>query len=143
MAPPGQRRHPLPLRDGFFSRLGGYAVVGLAATAVHWALLMAFVELAGWPAWQATALGALAGAQVAYAGNRTLTFAHHGPWWLSWSRFQLTAGGGALLSMTVVTMAESVGLHYLAGQGAATVLAMVGTYAVNRCWSFAATRDPG
>lgn len=124
-------------------RLACYAVVGLAATAVHWGLLMAAVELAEWPAWQASGLGALAGAQVAYAGNRTLTFRHHGRWWVSWTRFQLTAGAGALLSMAVVTLAQTAGLHYLAGQCAASVLAMFGTYAVNRRWSFSATRDRG
>lgn len=131
------------MKGRLLDRLSRYAVVGLAATAVHWALLMAFVELAGCPAWQASGLGAMAGAQVAYAGNRALTFRHRGRWWVSWPRFQLTAGGGALLSMTVVTLAQAAGLHYLAGQFVATVLAMFGTYAVNRRWSFAATRDPG
>ncbi len=56
----------------------GYATVGVVATAVHYLLLIACVELAHWDAWLASGYGAAAGAQVAYLGNRWFTFAHRG-----------------------------------------------------------------
>ncbi len=123
--------------------LARYVLVGLAATAVHWGLLLAAAEGAGWLAWQASGLGAAVGAQVAYAGNRLYTFGDRGPRPGSWWRFQWVALGGALLSMALVALAQASGLHYLAGQGAATGLAMIATYVVNRRWSFAARRGPG
>ncbi|MBP9929635.1 MAG: GtrA family protein, partial [Rhodoferax sp.] len=51
-----------------------YATVGVVATAVHYLLLIACVELAHWDAWLASGYGAAAGAQVAYLGNRCFTF---------------------------------------------------------------------
>ena len=120
-----------------------YACVGAAATAVHWAVLAATVEVAHGPAWAASGLGAVVGAQVAYVGNRTLTFRHRGGWWHSWVRFQLTAAGGALLSMALVALAVALGMHYLLGQAIATLTGMLATYAVNRRWSFASTPNRG
>ena len=124
-------------------RLLRYAAVGAFATAVHYALLVALVELGGLTAWIASGLGAIAGAQVAYLGNRRLTFAHRGDIARSWPRFQATAVAGALVGMIIVAGAQHVGLHYLWGQGLATVLAMLLTFAINRRWTFGATRNPG
>jgi putative flippase GtrA len=124
-------------------RLARYALVGLVATVTHWALLVAAVEWTHWPAWPASGLGAVVGAQVAYAGNRRFTFRHRGGWLVSWRRFQWTAAGGAVLSMALVAVAQAAGLHYLIGQCVATGVAMLATYAINLRWSFAATRGPG
>lgn len=119
-----------------------YALVGGAATAVHYGLLAGLVEQAGWPAWIAAGCGAVVGAQVAYAGNRAFTFAHRGPAGRSWPRFQLTAALGAGVSAALVGLAVRLGLHYLVGQAVATGLAMLLTYAVNRRWTFAASTAP-
>jgi putative flippase GtrA len=114
-----------------------YAGVGVAATAVHYALLTAGVELGGWrPAW-AAGIGAAVGAQVAYVGNRWLTFEHRGPWWSSWWRFQGTAAIGVVASSTLVALGTQAGVHYLLAQVAATILAMLLTFAINRRWTFA------
>lgn len=120
------------------SRLVRYAAVGIAATAVHYALLVATVE-AGWlrpPV--AAAFGAVVGAQVAFVGNAWFTFRGTaltlGAWW----RFQLTALIGAALSYAIVAAGERIGLHYLAAQVVATLAAMLATYEINRRWSFAA-----
>ena len=119
------------------SRLVRYAAVGLAATAVHYALLVAMVE-AGWlrpPV--AAAIGAVVGAQVAFAGNAWLTFrgsaVNLGAWW----RFQLTALVGAALSFGLVAAGQRIGVHYLAAQLVATLAATLVTYEINRRWSFA------
>jgi len=117
-------------------RFGRYAGVGALATGVHYAVLVACVELAHWPAWVASGVGALVGAQVAYAGNRWYTFTHRGPLLPSWLRFHATALLGALVGMAVVALGVRLGLHYLVAQVVATLLAMLLTYAVNRGWSF-------
>ena len=65
-----------------------YAAVGALATAVHYLVLVLSVEVATWPAYLGSGLGAVIGAQVAYLGNRHYTFAHRGPVAASWPRFQ-------------------------------------------------------
>ncbi len=117
-------------------RLVPYAAVGAVATAVHYLVLVAGVEWAGWLAWVASGAGAVVGAQVAYLGNRWLTFAHRGPIRASWLRFQATAAVGALSGMVIVALAVRLHLHYLAGQMLATGAGLVLTFAINRKWTF-------
>lgn len=118
-----------------------YVLVGVVATGVHYAILVAWVEIAGWPAWSGAGVGAVVGAQVAFVGNRALTFMHRGRLLASWWRFQATAAVGALTAVVTVGMAQRIGWHYLVGQVVATGLATLLTYAINRRWSFAPTRD--
>ena len=116
-----------------FSR---YTLVGAIATAAHYLVLVAGVEAAGWPAWLGSGLGALTGAQVAYAGNRWFTFAHRGEIGASWPRFMATALLGALLGMAIVALGVRLGVHYLIAQVIATLTAVVLTFAINRAWTF-------
>ena len=109
-----------------------YSAVGAVATALHYALLVLCVELFGWPAWLASGFGAVVGAQLAYVGNRWLTFAHRGDVSASWPRFQATA----LLGMAVVALAVRLGLHYVLAQMLATGLSLVLTFGINRVWTF-------
>jgi putative flippase GtrA len=113
-----------------------YTSVGALATLVHYALLTLAVEFAGWPAWLASGAGALVGAQVAFIGNRTFTFAHRGAIPASWVKFQLTALLGALAGMAIVAIGVRVGFHYLLAQAVATLLVLGLTFAVNRHWTF-------
>ncbi|HQZ05894.1 MAG TPA: GtrA family protein [Burkholderiaceae bacterium] len=114
----------------------GYATVGVVATAVHYLLLIACVELAHWDAWLASGYGAAAGAQVAYLGNRWFTFAHRGNLPVSWLRFQLLALAGAALGMAIVALAVHLRMYYLLAQVLATVLVMGFTFTLNRVWTF-------
>lgn len=113
-----------------------YAAVGAVATLAHYVLLVGLVEAGGWPAPAAAAAGAVLGAQVAFAGNRHITFRHRGPWLASWWRFQGTALLGAASGAAIVAAAQGLGLHYLVGQVAATITSLLLTYAVNRRWAF-------
>ena len=113
-----------------------YAAVGAVATLVHCLLLVLSVELAAWPAWLASGFGAVAGAQVAYYGNRRFTFAHRGALAASWSRFQATALLGAVAGMGVVALAVRMGLYYLLAQMLATLLMLLLTFGINRRWTF-------
>lgn len=118
------------------TRLLRYTLVGAVSTAVHYALLALCVEVGGWPAWLATGFGAVAGAQLAYLGNRHYTFAYRGGVGASWFKFQVTALGGALLSMLIVALGVGLGWHYLAAQLAATLTNLGLTFAINRAWTF-------
>ena len=113
-----------------------YCAVGAVATAAHYALLVAGVALAGWPAWLCAGAGAIVGAQVAYAGNSRYTFAGRGRSLAAWWRFQATAVVGALVSMAVVASAVTLGWHYLMGQVLATGLALLLTFGINKRWTF-------
>lgn len=115
-----------------------YTGVGAFATLVHYALLTLGVEVAGWPAWIASGVGALVGAQVAFVGNRTFTFAHRGGIPASWIKFQLTALLGALAGMAIVAIGVRFGVHYLLAQALATLLVLGVTFVINRHWTFGA-----
>lgn len=132
---PNRRPHPDPAAARM-QRFFRYTAVGAFATAVHYAVLAACVEWLGLPAWLGSGAGAVVGAQVAYAGNRWLTFAHRGAIGASWPRFQFTALLGALLGMAVVALGVRLGAHYLLAQVIATGLGLLLTFAVNRAWTF-------
>ncbi len=117
--------------------LARYALVGVSATAAHWATLALLVEAASVEAWLGSGAGALVGAQVAFLGNRRFTFRHEGVAWPAWWRFMGTAAVGGALGMAIVAVGVALGAHYLAAQALATALVMLLTFAVNRHWSFA------
>jgi len=113
-----------------------YSAVGAFATAAHYLVLVLCVEALHVPAYLASGIGAVVGAQVAYAGNRWFTFAHRGAIASSWPRFQVTALAGALLGMVIVGLGVRLGLHYLVAQLLATGASLVLTFAINRVWTF-------
>ena len=113
-----------------------YSAVGAIATAVHYLVLIVCVEGLHWPAFVGSGVGAVVGAQVAYAGNRWFTFAHTGAVSASWPRFQATAVIGALLGMAVVALGVWLGAHYLIAQVVATLASLLLTFGINRGWTF-------
>src|SRR5438067_1185419 len=112
-------------------RLARYTLVGAFATAVHYTLLAFVVEVLHGAAWLGSGVGAIVGAQVAFAGNRWFTFAHTGNIAPAWARFQGTAAAGALLGMAIVGGGVRAGLHYLAAQVLATLASLLLTFAIN------------
>ena len=116
-----------------------YSLTGGMATAVHYGVLLILVEVVHIAAGWAAALGAIAGAAVAYLGNRRFTFtgsvARHRQ---ALPRFLTVAALGAAVSGLVVWLGSTaLGVHYLAAQVVATILVLVLTYRLNRAWSFA------
>lgn len=114
-----------------------YAIVGASATALHWVGLALLVELAGSAPAPASAFGALLGACVAYAGNRSLTFrgatvSHR----VALPRFLIVAAVGAATNVGIVYVGTSAGWHYLAAQAVATLTVLLVGYGVNRRWTF-------
>lgn len=118
---------------------GRYTLTGGAATAVHYAALFILVEAAHLAAGWAAAIGATAGAFVAYLGNRFFTFtdsrARHRQ---ALPRFLAVAALGAAVSGLMVWLGSAaLGVHYLLAQVLATVVVLMTTYRLNRAWSFA------
>ena len=116
-----------------------YLLVGVLATALHYAILIGVVErLHGAPPLGA-GLGALAGAVLAYVGNRRFTFldsrAAHTQ---ALPRFMLIAAAMALGHAAIVWCGSSVlGLHYLLAQVLASAVAFLCGFQLNKTWSFA------
>jgi putative flippase GtrA len=117
--------------------LSRYAAVGAVATAAHYLLLVALVEWAGLAPGPAAWWGAVLGALVAYAGNRRYTFAQqatsHGR---ALPRFAFIALLGSLANALIVGGGSALGMHYLLMQVLATALVMLGTFHLNRVWTF-------
>lgn len=114
-----------------------YTLVGALATAVHWLLVAALVEGLHVAPWLASGVGAVVGAQVAFAGNRRITFDHRGAALPAWWRFMGTAALAAVCGMAVVAAGVAIGLHYLLAQAIATALNLIVGFAINRRWTFA------
>jgi putative flippase GtrA len=115
-----------------------YALFGGLATAVHYLVLIALVELGGVGAGLAAATGATCGALAAYAGNRRFTFASDAAHARALPRFLLVAAFGAVMSAALVAAGTGwFGLHYLLPQAVATVLIFLAGFTVNRRWTFA------
>lgn len=128
------------MRWVLYARLARYTVVGAVATAVHYLILAAFVELFSMRPEQAAALGALVGAAVAYTGNRKLTFAvsPHCCHLHAIPRFCVTALINACLSVAVLWVGTTLlGLHYLVSQMVATGLGLCLGFVLNMKWTFA------
>jgi putative flippase GtrA len=115
-----------------------YTLAGGVATAVHYAVLIALVQGLRMDAAPAAALGALAGAVVAYAANRRFTFTHsRAGHRRALPRFLLVAAATMGLSASVVRLATAAwGLHYLLAQALATGIGLALGYGLNRHWTF-------
>jgi putative flippase GtrA len=117
---------------------GRYLLIGLLATAIHYALLMALVELAGAAAAPSAAFGAACGALAAYAGNHRYTFVGGAAHRRALPRFLAVAALGAAANGAIVWAGtEFLGMHYLAAQVVATTIVVWSGYVLNRRLSFA------
>lgn len=116
-----------------------YLVSGGIATAVHYAVLVALVELSGLSPAPSAAIGTLCGACVSYLLNRRTTFrtssAGHGH---AVPRFTAIVLLGAFLNGVLVWLGVNIlGWHYLLAQALAIVLVVGLTFRLNRIWTFA------
>ena len=113
-------------------------MVGGLATAAHYLLMGALVELRAWPAALASVSGATLGALVGYVLNSRWTFAGHAvAHRRALPRFLAVAAAGALLNGALVWIGTAaLGWHWLAAQCAATAFVLVAGYAINRRWAF-------
>jgi putative flippase GtrA len=128
-------------------QFSAFFLVGLIATAFHYAALIGLRELAHWPVIPAALAGYCLGGLISYVLNRRLTFDSHRPHVEAGWRFATVAAGGFLITWGLMQLfVEHWGAPYLPAQMVATALVMFWTFGVNRLWTFrnpAATKpDP-
>ena len=120
-----------------------FCVMGAAATAVHYVILIVMVQagIAGVVA--ASTYGFVAGAIVSYALNRQFTFRSERPHAHALPRFFLVASFGVGVNAAVLWIFHAAaGMHYLTAQLLATGAALLWNFAANRAWTFAVAIPP-
>ena len=119
-------------------RLVRFGLCGLAATAVHYAVLASLIEGAGiGSAAIANAVAALCGIAVSYTGNRTFVARSHAPHRQAGIRFVVCYAVVISLHGAAMGMwADVAGLDYRIGFLLFTAMAAALTYALNRLYVF-------
>jgi dolichyl-phosphate beta-glucosyltransferase len=118
-----------------------YAAAGAVGTVIHFATVMASVELGHVPATVATAYGSLLGAVVNYVLNYYLTFASRASHARTLPRFFAVAAFGAGLNYAGMwLLVYSLHVYYLAAQLICTLLVLLVGYTLNKAWTFASSR---
>ena len=115
-----------------------FVVAGGIATAVHYSVLVALVELLAFPAAPSAGIGTLCGAVVSYVLNRQMAFAGSSAGHTqALPRFVAIAVLGAFLNGALVWLGVNMlGWHYLLAQLLATLLVMGLTFQLHRVWTF-------
>lgn len=122
---------------GIGHEFASFLVIGAGATACHYALLIALVEILRASAVPASAAGAALGAGVSYVLNRKLTFRSDRTHRAALPRF-FTVAALSLVANTafMALLTGPAGLPYLAAQAFTTVLLIVLTFGANKLWTF-------
>ncbi len=128
---------PAPLRRPTAPQFLRYAGAGAAGTALHYAILVALVQLTAIGAVVASTVGAIAGALVNYRLNHQFTFASDKAHGHALPRFAVVAVAGiALNAIALAVMLAFVTSHYLVAQVAATGIVLIAGFLANRAWTF-------
>jgi putative flippase GtrA len=135
-----KRTHEVPVRQAASGRssLGWFAVVGAAATLLHWAVVVCLVELASMRPLPANVAGWLCAFALSFAGHHRLSFRGHGSSAQSAARrFLLVSSVGFGLNQTGYAVLLNSSSTSYALLLAATLASVAGaTYAANRWWVF-------
>lgn len=109
-----------------------FAMVGVLATATHYSILIALVELAHWGAIVSSSIGFCVGALVSYLLNRQLTFKVRPELAMGFLKFFSVVLIGLGFNASIVAAVRHLGAHYLLAQAIATGTVLF--------WNFGATR---
>jgi putative flippase GtrA len=112
-----------------FSR---FLAVGVAATAVHYGVLIALVEAWGTDPVLATTAGFVAAVLLSYVLNRRYTFDREPAFGSGLLKYYGAVSMGLVLNAGVMAVLTRWGAHYLLAQVAASAVALV--------WNFLAAR---
>lgn len=119
-------------------RIAWFILVGTAAAAVHWGVVVMLVTHAGWRPLLANVLGWLIAFVVSFSGHYRWTFRDHGvPLWRSALRFfSVSASGFAINEATYALLLHWSGLRYDLVLAVVLVAVAGGTYLLSRHWAF-------
>lgn len=114
-----------------------YVFVGLAATVVHYAVLIALKESGLLSSVPATLAGYLVGGVISYRLNRRHAFESDRPHREALWRFVVVAAIGFVVTgLLMALLHEYWGLHYLLVQVFATGSVMLWSFTANKFWTF-------
>lgn len=115
-----------------------FIAVGCAAAALHFAVVVALVQLTGWPPLVANIAGWLAALGLSFAGHWRLSFAaQQAPLHRAAPRFVLvSATGFAVNEAAYGLLLHAAGLGYALALAIVLVAVAVGTYLLSRHWAF-------
>jgi len=123
-----------PTRNG--AQFAKFAIVGLAATGLHYAIYLALVMGFDVKPGIAAAIGAAFGACVVYLLNRRYTFATQRAHRETIPRFVALSVLGAALNGAIVGWLSGLGLHFLLAQIVATILVLFINFVVSKKWIY-------
>lgn len=121
-----------PSQHTITAQFARFAAVGAIATAVHYGVLVALVELGGVGPLIATTCGYVVGIATSYSLNRRFTFGARGAVGRTLAKFVALYAIGALLNAGVMAALMRAGAPYLLAQIGATGLVLA--------WNFAGAR---
>ena len=114
-----------------------YGAVGLVGTLAPYATLVFLVHAMRIEPVTGSSVGAAIGAFVNYYLNHRFTFQSTVPHGKAFSRFVTVALAGMAVNAGVLAGAVyTLGIHYFVGQLAATGVAFLVTFKLNRRWTF-------
>ena len=120
-------------------QFSSFVAVGFIATGVHYALLIALVEMAGLSAVTAALVGYGSGGVVSYSLNRQHVFHSSVPHQLAVSRFVLVAGVGFGLTYVFMSLLiRGAGVPYIPAQITTTGIVLFWNFLAHKIWTFAA-----
>lgn len=120
------------------ARVGWFIVVGCAAAALHFAVVVLLVSRAGLPPLLANVGGWLLAFGVSFAGHHHISFRRHGaPVLAAAGRFfAISAAGFALNELAYAALLQWSGLRYELGLVLVLLAVAVATYWASRHWAF-------
>lgn len=118
------------------TRFMRFALVGAAATAIQYALLVLLVRGFGMAPTPASALGFSSSAIVNYLLNYRFTFRSDRPHAPAAAKFGALAGAGLLINTAIMHALTSAGVEYLLAQAFATAVVLCWNFAGNSIWTF-------
>lgn len=125
------------------SEIARFGAVGLAATAVHFAVLRAGVEILGLPPVAMNGFAFLCAVSVTYVGQSVWVFRRPGLSRARLMRFAASTLGGLVGNVAIMALAVGpAGLPYEAGFLLALCLVPAATYLANKLWVFRADGAP-
>ena len=114
-----------------------YVAAGGIATATHYALTIALVELGLAPPLAASMAGFAAGAVVKYLLNYRVTFRSDARHRHAVSRYVVALSVEFVINAAVFAALHALGLHYMLAQALTTIIGIPPGYVMHRFWVFA------
>jgi putative flippase GtrA len=114
-----------------------FGIVGVSNTVLAFAIYTVLLKVFGVWYLAASGIGFAVGAVNGFLLNRRWTFREHVGDALTPVRWAVVQSCGLLVNLALVyTFVTAVGLDKLVGQACATVIVVLGTFVVNRAWTF-------